>query len=381
MRFTKKLFIPILLLFLSVVARAQDEGQAAKEVTSSTNMLAITMIVVAIILAFVVYALGQVLIALSRQVLEKQKAAKNVLPVVMLAGFSLLGNMVHAQDMAEDAAIKIVPNYGGLSGTAFWTLTTVIIVEIIAILFMMSYINRMKTELMPEKIKKPLRLLEWWKRMDKKVFTAAVPVEKEMDIQLDHEYDGIKELDNSLPPWWKWGFIITIFFSAVYLFHFHVFGSGKNPQEEYEAELVQATRQMEAYAAKNKDKVDEDNIVMGDASAIAAGRDIFQQTCWACHGKLGEGGAGPNLTDEYWLHKGSLNDIFHSIKLGYPDKGMQAWEKQYSPKQISDLASFIRSIKGTNPPNAKAPQGEIYTETSLADSATVTTAAADSLKK
>ncbi|RYD78302.1 MAG: c-type cytochrome [Sphingobacteriales bacterium] len=293
-------------------------------------------------------------------------------------GLSLLAITGQAQDAATEEVVKVVPNYGGLSATAFWTLATVIIIEIVAILFMMSFIGRMKAELMPAKEKKPLRILEWWKRMDKKIFTAAVPVEKEADIELDHEYDGIKELDNSLPPWWKWGFIITIFISIAYMLNFHAFGSGKNPTEEYEAELVAAKAQMEAYAAKNKDRVDENNIVMADAAGIAAGEKIFQQVCWACHGKAGEGGAGPNLTDDYWMHKGSLTDIYLSIKHGYPDKGMQAWEKQYSPKQISDITSYIKSLQGTNPAGAKAPQGDLFTDTAGADS---TTAAVDSVKK
>lgn len=372
--------MPTLFLLLSVPSWAQNSGeQAVKEVASSVNMLAITMIMVALILAFVIYALGQVLLTLSRQAWEKEKAANNNLPLLLIIGFAFFSNTTRAQE-STGALVKVMPNYGGLSGTAFWTLITVLVIEVIAILFMMSYINRIKAELMPAKIKKQLRLLEWWNRMDKKVFTAAVPLEKETDIELDHEYDGIKELDNSLPPWWKWGFVITIFFAAVYLFHFHVMGSGKNPTEEYEAQLVQATKQMEAYAAKNKDKVDEDNIVMADATGIAAGREIFEQTCWACHGKLGEGGAGPNLTDDYWLHKGSLNDIYQSIKSGYPDKGMQAWEKQYSPKQISDITSFIKSIHGSNPPNGKAAQGELFTDTP-ADSTAAVTIVTDSLKK
>lgn len=380
MRFTKKLFIPFMLL-LSVHAIAQNgQEQVQKEVASSTNMLALTVGMVALILAFVIYILGQVLITLSRQVWEKEKATKSNLPILMLIGFSLLSTFAKAQDVVEDAVVKITPDYGGLTATAFWTLVTVIIIEVISILFLTSYIYRMKAELMPAKTKKPLQLLEWWKRMDKKVFTAAVPIEKETDIELDHEYDGIKELDNSLPPWWKWGFIITVFAAVIYMFNFHVLG-GKNPTEEYEAELAKAQIQLEAYNAKNKDRVDENNIQMSSASGIAAGRAIFEQNCWACHGKLGEGGAGPNLTDDYWLHKGSLNDIYHSIKSGYPDKGMQAWDKQYSPKQISELASFIKSIRGTNPPNGKEPQGDIFTETLLTDSGAVVQTTVDILKK
>jgi cytochrome c oxidase cbb3-type subunit 3 len=161
-----------------------------------------------------------------------------------------------------------------------------------------------------------------------------------------------------------------------------VLGSGKNPTEEYEAELQKAKVEMQAYEAKNKDKVDENNIQLADATGLAEGREIFQQTCWACHGKMGEGGAGPNLTDDYWLHNGSLNDIYHTIKTGYPDKGMQSWEKQFSPKQISHIAGFIKSLKGTNPPNGKAPQGDLFTEaTAVADSGSTASTKAESTKK
>lgn len=379
MLFTKKLLAACLLLLLNNIAIAQDgTADPVKEVSSPVNMAAVTMIAVAVVLAFVIYALGQVLITLSRQVLDKEKRESNVSRILLLTGFTLLANIVHAQDTAEDAAVKIIPNYGGLSGTAFWTLATVLITEVIAILFIMSFINRMKAELMPAKVvvKRPLLLLEWWKKMDKKIFTAAVPIERERDIQLDHDYDGIKELDNSLPPWWKWGFVITIFAAVFYLMNFHVLGAGRNPTEEYEAELVSAKKQMEAYAAKNKDKVDEEHLRMTDEGGIAAGRKIFEQACFACHGKLGEGGAGPNLTDDFWLHKGSLTDIYHSIKTGYPEKGMQSWQKQYSPKQINEIASYIKSIHGTNPPNAKAPQGEMFTEELTVDSGVVSKQAA-----
>ena len=118
---------------------------------------------------------------------------------------------------------------------------------------------------------------------------------------------------------------------------------------------------------------------MADAVGIAAGNEIFQTACWACHGKMGEGGAGPNLTDDYWIHKGSLNDIYQSIKLGFPDKGMQAWEKQFSPKQIQNIASYVISLRGTKPANAKPPQGEIWTTPTVADS--TVTIIGDSVQK
>ena len=128
---------------------------------------------------------------------------------------------------------------------------------------------------------------------------------------------------------------------------------------------------MEEYAAKSGNTIDENNIKMPGADGLAKGKEIFTTTCWPCHGKLGEGGVGPNLTDNYWLHKGSLNDIYQSIKHGYPDKGMQAWGKTFSAIEINDLAGYIKTLKGTNPPNAKAPQGDLFTDDATSDSSAV----------
>ena len=181
---------------------------------------------------------------------------------------------------------------------------------------------------------------------------------------LDHNYDGIQELDNALPPWWKYGFIITIGVAFIYLLNFHVFGNGKNPTEEYAAEMEKAKIEKEVYEAKNKDKIDETNVPMADAAGIKNGRRNCLKPIVLPAMVKGEGGVGPNLTDDYWLHKGSLNDIYHTIKNGYPDKGMQSWASKFNPKEISQLASYVKTLQGTNPPNGKAPQGDLYTEDS-----------------
>ena len=100
--------------------------------------------------------------------------------------------------------------------------------------------------------------------------------------------------------------------------------------------------------------------MIADAAGIAEGGKLYKQSCVACHGANGEGGIGPNLTDEYWIHGGSMNNIYKTIKVGYPDKGMQAWESMLSPVQMKDLSSFVKSLQGTKPANGKAPQGDIY---------------------
>jgi len=254
-------------------------------------------------------------------------------------------------------------------------------VEIFIITFLVFMIRRLSAELLPQKKKKlyaETKLQRWWAGLGKKL-TKAVPVANEEDVVLDHEYDGIRELDNALPPWWKYGFYITIGVSIIYFVNYSVLGYGKSPAQEYAVQMARAQIEKENYEANNKDKIDENNVPMADAAGIAAAKEIFTTKCFACHGKQGEGGAGPNLTDDYWLHKGSLNDIYQSIKHGYPDKGMQAWSTVYTPKEISFLASYIKTIHGTNPANAKAPQGELFKEAAAGASGTF--AGSDSLSK
>src|SRR5690606_2466126 len=124
-------------------------------------------------------------------------------------------------------------------------------------------------------------------------FNKAVAVEKEEDIMLDHDYDGIKELDNSLPPWWKYGFYLTILISIVYIYYYHMGGNGPSSYEEYVAEVEKGEREKAAYLATAANNVDENTVVMLDASGISAGEKSFQAMCAACHASDGGGGVGP----------------------------------------------------------------------------------------
>ncbi|HZI69219.1 MAG TPA: cbb3-type cytochrome c oxidase N-terminal domain-containing protein [Hanamia sp.] len=358
-----------LLVFLSITGGPVLHAQTTTPATSPNNNYAlILLIIVAFLLAFVIWGLSSVLMIYGKKVVEKSKAAGKVLPLLLIGFFTLIGFEANAQDVATEAP-KVVHNYAGLSPLAFWTLVSVIALEMLVILVLLVMIKTFERTLSPKKVKAhSLSFSKWWAKIDKKLFTKAVPVEKEADILLDHDYDGIRELDNALPPWWKYGFYLTIGFAIVYLLNYEVLGYGKNPIQEYNEEMAKAKIQMEAYAAKSGNTIDENNIKMPDADGLAKGKEIFTTTCWPCHGKLGEGGVGPNLTDDYWLHKGSLNDIYQSIKHGYPDKGMQAWGKNFSAKEINDLAGYIKTLKGTNPPNGKAPQGDLYVESSSSDS-------------
>lgn len=200
----------------------------------------------------------------------------------------------------------------------------------------------------------------FWQDLYKKM-TAYVPVEKEKDIQLDHDYDGIKELDNRLPPWWLAMFYISIAFGVVYLGYYHVMDQGNLQLAQYEQEMEEAEAAVAAFVSRQADQVNENNVtLLTEPSALESGKEIFLGKCAACHGQAGEGGVGPNMTDQYWLHGGSIGDVFKTIKYGVIEKGMIPWKDQLRAKEIQEVSSYILTLQGTNPPNGKEPQGELY---------------------
>lgn len=193
----------------------------------------------------------------------------------------------------------------------------------------------------------------------KSTFSRSIAQEEE--IMLDHNYDGIKELDNHLPPWWLGMFYGGIAFGIVYLLAYHVWDWAPLQSEEYMAEMVQAEEEVQAYKATLAMSIDENNVeLIKDEAELAAAKEIYTAKCVACHGAMGEGGVGPNLTDAYWLHGGDISSIFSTIKYGVPQKGMIAWESQLKPDEMQSLTSYILTFQGTNPPNAKEPQGDLF---------------------
>jgi mono/diheme cytochrome c family protein len=278
---------------------------------------------------------------------------------------------------------------------------------------------------------------------------------KESDVLLDHNYDGIQELDNDLPPWWLWLFYITIIWSVIYMAHYHVINTGDSSEVEYLKELnpdweesnskagfsleyrspfykngeqltplkrVQIALSQEKEAAillAEKKAMGEGSVSLSDigfneiimaamsaatpedleklqasfpeiweayqkgggkeespveataaeepelilealtdAASLTSGESIYITNCVTCHGKLGEGGIGPNFADDYFIHGHTIGNMVKTIKNGVPAKGMISWRAILNDQQIHEVASYIQTLVGTNPPNAKAPQGE-----------------------
>lgn len=208
-------------------------------------------------------------------------------------------------------------------------------------------------ELKPaKKAKKPKG--EVWNKL-----LSLRPMSEETELIIQHDYDGIQELDNPIPGWFMYLFCITIIFAVGYILTYHVFGFGQLQDDEYKTEMVQADLAKQQYLSKAANRVDENTVkLVNDPAVLNSGQVIFKQSCVPCHGDHAQGVVGPNLTDDYWLHGGKINDVFKTIKYGVQTKGMPTWEKQLSPKQISDVANYIKSLHGTNPAGAKEPQGE-----------------------
>jgi cytochrome c oxidase cbb3-type subunit 3 len=203
-----------------------------------------------------------------------------------------------------------------------------------------------------------------------KLFTKANfrPIEEEGQIDLGHNYDGIRELDNVIPPWFTTAFILTILFAGVYLYRYHIAKSAPLQIEEYKIAMAKAAVEHDAYLATQANTIDENSVTVMTGADIELGKRVFTMTCAACHRPDGGGQVGPNLTDDYWIHGGSLKDIFKTIKYGVPDKGMISWKEQLSPSQMAQVANYILTLKGTNPPDPKEKQGTLYVaETMKAD--------------
>jgi len=188
------------------------------------------------------------------------------------------------------------------------------------------------------------------------------PIEQEKDLVMEHTFDGIEELDNPTPAWFMVLFYGSIIFAIGYLLNYHVFNYGKLQDEEYVIEVQQAEEAKTAMLMKPgnaANQINENNVTVStDKGQLADAALLFKNACTPCHGEHGQGIVGPNLTDEYWLHGGTIRDIFKTIKYGVPDKGMIAWEKTMRPKQIAAMANYILTLQGSKPAGAKAPQGK-----------------------
>jgi cytochrome c oxidase cbb3-type subunit 3 len=280
--------------------------------------------------------------------------------IALLIVFLLNSGRLKAEDIATEPLLA--PLSGNLFKPELYFASLIILLLLVSV-FVLSYaLNKVTKYLLNEApgvetVKEEQKISAFQKVLN----SATIPNEE--DVLLDHNYDGIMELDNDMPPWWVKLFYVTVITAVIYMFHYHVFKTGKLQGDEYASELKVAEEQKEAFRKLAANNIDETTVTQLMVTAeLEEGKSLFVAKCSPCHGKNAEGIVGPNLTDEYWLHGGGIKNVFKSIKFGIPQKGMIAWETQLKPTDIQKVASYILSIQGSHPANAKAPQGEIDKE-------------------
>ena len=306
-----------------------------------------------------------------------------VIPIVKKSLLMVLALLSVMKISAQDAstATQYIPIDWSITGDRLnFALLGVIGIEVLVMLYFLRWLRVL---VLPVSEKKEIaqtasKTNRWWDR-----FNKSVSIDKEQDVQLDHDYDGIKELDNSLPPWWIYGFYFTILFAGVYMYRYHISKSSPLQVEELAIEKIQAEKDKVAFMATLANNVDETSIAYNPtAELLAEGKVIFVKNCVSCHGPEAQGASiGPNLTDEYWIHKGGIKDIFKTIKNGVQEKGMIPWGQQLSNAQIAAVATFIKSLQESHPTNPKAPQGDKYEEESENSSSSDSVAVESEVKK
>lgn len=360
---TKKSLLLLAWLCLPFVSLAESTStpEAAAGVIGKYQLMRYVLLGVIILLLLIIMVLGNAAAAAGKIYWEREKkknAEKPVSRVLTLIVLVLIsGGVSHAQapEVLPEKAAHAVP-YDIYLFIVIAALEFVIVMVLANIL-----LKFLKVESLPEaanvKAAKRISTKQLFQKLNQ-----TVSLEEEHTIDLQHNYDGIRELDNKVPGWWRYAFYASILFGCVYLYRMFVAETLPTQFQELDQANYIAALQKEEYLKDAANNVDENTVTLLDASGIADGAILFNKNCLACHGDKGQGGVGPNLTDEYWLHQGGLKDIFHSIKYGWPEKGMKSWKDDFSPAQIAQLASFVKSMSGAKPAGGKEPQGTIYTD-------------------
>lgn len=286
---------------------------------------------------------------------------KKIFAILSLMGMSGIPAFAQAEESNWYATLSSMDSSQLTLLVILGVVLLVIVLLLILMIYLMSFMATVLRKENPELANEP----SWWEAFKEKWVTGKVDTvggeEEKAKMMVDHSYDGITELDNFMPPWLQWVFIGTIVFGVGYFVNFSVLGNGPTGVEEYEEELRVEAIAAEARKATLMAGIDENSVVF-DEAGIPAGKSIFETNCAACHAADGGGGVGPNLTDEYWIHGGSIKDIFTVVKNGVVEKGMIPWQDQLSPEEMQQVSSYILSLKGTTPANPKEPQGEPYME-------------------
>jgi cytochrome c oxidase cbb3-type subunit III len=350
-----------IMLFSASPMWAQATTEAPKNWYLSDTTFWILMAVAAI-LFYVIYALAEVVIWGGQKKINEIKNKSGNLKSLVVLAITLLAT---SDMMGQATAAVAQPASESFWKSDFLPLYILIGIEIGVIVYLSLMLMQLsKAEQVATGVKHETWIAKLWDKWNYKV-----PIEREEEMLIeDHDYDGIHELDNTMPPWLQYIFFFTIGFAIVYMWYYHL-GSGLTQEEEYIASVKKAEIELAAYRANAAESYDENTVVLStEATVLGAGKNTFEKFCATCHRSDGGGETGPNLTDDYWIHGGKINDLFRTVNNGVPGKGMAAWGEQngvpglLTAKQIFEVTNYIKSLRGTNPPNPKDKQGNLYVE-------------------
>lgn len=365
----KNIFSPLLavgFVMLAAQANAQEAAEGGSAVVSDIVLL-YAMVGVAVLLAIANFVLLGTIkgFAADKKIWEvvkerNAKVTKGGAAALMVGLLLSVAPSAMAQEAAAVAQSEFV-----MGSDLFYALLAMNLILLFLVFYQVNVLRSLIAMIKGETEEETETVVDTWAA----ALTDVVPIEREEEIMFEHEHDGIRELDNNLPPWWLWGFYFTIAFGPFYIAYYH-FMDGPSSHQEWVTQMEQAEEAKAAYLAGMSNLIDENNVEASmDESSLAEGKQIWIDNCAACHGANGEGGVGPNMTDKFWIHGGGIKNVFKTIKYGVPAKGMIPWEAQLSPGQMKNVASYILSLEGTNPAGAKEPQGDVWQEEAAAPAA------------
>lgn len=370
----KKLFTMILFMSVSSYVFCQTDVAPVESGLSDGDKLNLVLALLAFVLLIPIYYMskifGNVLLANL-----KKRYDIGTKTVILIGGSILSSTSLWAQTAAPTATPSTFDHFNFVT----WMLLFVLLIEILVLTFYTRLAFKLiEPKLTKEEKEKKWTLGKWWKKSNN-----FIPFEEESKLDTGHSYDGIRELDNGIPPWFSASFFLCILFAVVYLWNYHVVKASPLQLEEYTMEMDAAKLAKEKFLATQGSTLDENNIQLLAGADVEEGKKLFASNCAACHANDGGGGTGPNLTDVFWIHGGDANSIYKTIKYGVREKGMIPWKDNFNDNQILKIASYVNTLNGTKPAAPKAPQGDKYEakEVKVDSTATATLTPTDTLKK
>jgi len=355
------------------VGAVASEAVIVPDYSRNLNIFYILLLVTAILL-LAIYIVSSSTAALIKSDLFQSKVAQlhqkkssnsgkaGIVSVLILLGLGL-SNTAHALTTSAPEAAKNDSLWLYVENSDIYVLLIIVFLLLAFLLNQVNMFFKVLNVMQPED--KKIKVGIFSKKKEGKtltqVLTGAVPVEEEHKIDLGHDYDGIRELDNPMPPWWLAGFFISIVFAVIYMFHYHVLGTGDLQAVEYEKSVAAAEIEIQAFREKMAMNVDETNATLMTASSdLMKGKELFLNNCATCHLEDGRGGIGPNLTDDYWIYGGDIKDIFKVIRKGAPN-GMPEHQSKFNPIQIQQVSSYVLHLEYISEAAGGRPQeGEFH---------------------